>query len=270
MSEIGNPALRQKLAPHRRSAWLPEVVDGDGPPDGSRLGGAPWLRPGEAWPACGSCGRPMQLFVQLNARDLPPPAAGALEGGLLQFFYCTSDEESCVVDAEPWAPFSPTALVRLVARDDLGGGAAAVPQAGTYPAKRIVSWTESQDYPSFEEADELVGLSDAECDALSSARWGRIQFSSNRLSVTAASHVASRFANPCVLRVRQLSRSRSTPLRRSMRTVCVRLGLGPKQCRTRTSTIRLPSRVLITCVSPTPGVRSSLGRPARPVRTGSR
>jgi hypothetical protein len=102
------------------------------------------------------------------------------------------------------------------------------------------------------------------------ARCGRIQLSSNRLSVTAASHVALRFAKACVFRVRQLSRSRSTPLRRSMRTVCMRAGFGPKQCRTRTSTIRLPFRVLITCVSPTPGVVSSRGRPARPLRTGSR
>lgn len=167
MSDIKNPSLREKLAPHRRSTWTPEVVDGEGLPDGSRLGGGPWLRPGEAWPACGSCGRAMQLFVQLNARDLPPPAARALEGGLLQFFYCTSDDDSCVVDSEPWAPFAPTAFLRLVARDDLGGGTAAVPGPGMFPPKRIVGWTESHDYPGWEEAVDLVGLTDEESDELS-------------------------------------------------------------------------------------------------------
>lgn len=170
MSDIKNPALREKLAPHRRTAWTPEVVDGEGLPDGSRLGGGPWLRHGETWPACGCCGRPMQLFVQLNARDLPAAGAQALEEGLLQFFYCTSGNDSCVVDAEPWAPFSPTALVRLIARDDLGGGAAAVPEAGTFPAKRIVSWTESVDYPNWEElGDRGLTLSDEESDELSDA-----------------------------------------------------------------------------------------------------
>ncbi len=167
VSDLNNPALREKLAPYRRSAWTPEVVDGDGVPDGSRLGGAPWLRPGEAWPACGCCARPMQLFVQLNARDLPPSGAQALEGGLLQFFYCTSDEESCVVDADPWAPFSPTALVRLVARDELAGGTAGAPQPEMFPGKRIVRWAESLDYPNWEEAgDRGLALSDEESNEL--------------------------------------------------------------------------------------------------------
>lgn len=167
MSDLENPALREKLAPHRRSAWTPEVVDGDGVPDGSRLGGRPWLGSGEAWPACGGCGRPMQLFVQLNARDLPPPAARALEGGLLQFFYCTSDDDSCTVEATPWAPFSPAALVRLVARDDLEGGSAAIAGPETFPGKRIVSWVENPDYPNWEEAvDREVGLTDEEGDEL--------------------------------------------------------------------------------------------------------
>jgi uncharacterized protein YwqG len=168
MADIKNPSLREKLAPHRRSAWIPEVVDGEGVPDGSRLGGAPWLRPGEAWPACGACGRPMQLFVQLNARDLPPTAAQALEGGLLQFFYCTSDDESCMVDAEPWAPFAPTAFLRLVARDDLGGGGTAASAPGMFPSKRIVSWTESRDYPDWEAVEDLgVTMTDEESAELS-------------------------------------------------------------------------------------------------------
>lgn len=43
--------------------------------------------------------RPMQMFVQLNARGLPTEGARAL-GGLLQFFYCTSTDPECETDCE--------------------------------------------------------------------------------------------------------------------------------------------------------------------------
>lgn len=170
MSDLTDPALRQKLTRHRRIAWMPEVVDGEGPPDGSRLGGGPWLRPGEAWPTCGNCGRPMQLFVQLDARDLPAPGARVLEGGLLQFFYCISSDPPCDAECEAWAPGARSTLVRLIARDDVAGGTAAVPERGMFPEKRIVGWTEHPDYPTWEEASELgVALTDEESDALADA-----------------------------------------------------------------------------------------------------
>jgi uncharacterized protein YwqG len=157
MDDPEDPLLREKLAAHRRTAWIPEVEDGAGRADGSRFGGAPWLRPGEAWPPCVNCGRPMQLFVQLNARDLPPPGARALEGGLMQFFYCTSEDPACEIDCEAWAPDAKSTMLRLIPRDDLGGGMAAPPEAGMFPARRITGWTERADYPNLEEA-EGVGL----------------------------------------------------------------------------------------------------------------
>lgn len=167
MSDIGNPALQAKLAPYRRATWIPEVADGAGAPDGSRFGGGPWLRAGETWPACGECGRPMQMFVQLDARGLPPEGARALEGGLLQLFYCTSTDPQCEDDCEAWAPFARSTLVRLVPRDDVGGGAAAEPAPGMFPARRITGWTEGVDYPNGEELESLgVELAEEEWNAL--------------------------------------------------------------------------------------------------------
>lgn len=167
MSDIQDPALHAKLAPHRRGTWIPVTEEGAGAPDGSRFGGEPWLRAGEPWPACGGCGRPMQMFVQLDARDLPRAGARALEGGLLQLFYCTSSEPLCETDCEAWAPFARSTLVRLVPRDDVGGGAAAEPLPGMFPPRRITGWTESVDYPSWEELEALgVELADEEIDVL--------------------------------------------------------------------------------------------------------
>lgn len=167
MENLENPSLRAKLAGHRRTAWMPEVQDGAGAPDGSRFGGAPWLRPGESWPACANCGRPLHFFLQLNARDLPPAGAQALEGGLLQFFYCIREQPACDVDCEGWAPWARCMLVRLVPRDDLGGGAAADPQPDGFPARRITGWAEHPDYPNWEEMEQMgLALSDEEADAL--------------------------------------------------------------------------------------------------------
>jgi uncharacterized protein YwqG len=167
MDDFEKSALRARLAPFRRGTWIPEVVDGAGPPDASRLGGAPWLRPGETWPACPNCGRPMHLFVQLNARDLPPAGAQALEGGLMQFFYCIREDPTCEQECDGWAPFARNTLLRLIPRDDLGGGAMASADVEAFPPKRITGWTEAIDYPHCEDAEDRgLQLSDEETDAL--------------------------------------------------------------------------------------------------------
>src|SRR5262249_35323429 len=82
------PGLRPWLESHRRHAWLPLCEDGDGPAVASKFAGTPWLAPGERWPHCGSCGRPMDLFLQLDLSGLPRELGGRFGGGLLQFFYC--------------------------------------------------------------------------------------------------------------------------------------------------------------------------------------
>lgn len=172
MHELEDPSLREKLGPHRRTTWIPAVEDGAGAPEDSRFGGAPWMRPGESWPVCGQCGQPLRFFLQINGRGLPRAGAQALEGGLLQFFYCTNDDAAC----SGWETWSPSSLVRLIPLDDLGGGTMDETGPEPFPVKRITGWTESADYPGPEEAGELgIEFSDEDYDALDEAgypRWG--------------------------------------------------------------------------------------------------
>ena len=167
MSDANLPALRERLSAHRRRAWCPETVEGDGAPDASKFSGAPALKPGEAWPLCGNCGAPMQLFVQLNARDLPAPGAERLAGGILQLFYCTTSDPMCEVDCEAWSPRSTSTLVRLLAPTEVDAERGIDVPEGMFPPKRIVSWSPVDDYPLAEELEAMgVTLSDAEADLL--------------------------------------------------------------------------------------------------------
>lgn len=132
---------------HARRAWRPVCS-----PFGlgaAQFGGVPVLGDGEAWPTCGGCGQPMQFLVQLDLAALPAgaPARGA---GLLQLFYCSTDDGGC----ETWAPFSGTHLARLLT----GPTRAATPPVKPFPRKRIVGWEELVDHPSPEEHGQL-GLS---------------------------------------------------------------------------------------------------------------
>ncbi|HTU26086.1 MAG TPA: DUF1963 domain-containing protein, partial [Pirellulales bacterium] len=63
--------LEPWLAKQRRSAWRPVAEQGDGPSTASKFCGAPWIGPDTPWPVCGSCKKPLQLFLQLDLDDLP-------------------------------------------------------------------------------------------------------------------------------------------------------------------------------------------------------
>ena len=103
---------------------------GAGPAD-SHFGGVPLLPVGEGWPVCPGCGRPMQLFVQLDLGALPEgaPVAGRREG-VLQLFHCASSDWTdriCEAESETFEPFRPG---RWRARAGGEGGAAAGGGAG--------------------------------------------------------------------------------------------------------------------------------------------
>ena len=167
MSDIEELELRLKLSAFRRRAWIPEVVDDDGAPTDSKFSGRPFLAPGESWPKCGNCGQPMQLFVQLNARDLPADSERALDGGILQFFYCTSERPHCEGECEAYFPNAKSTLLRLLAPQGVAPSVAEEPSVDMFPPRRIVSWTEVPDYPNWEELDELgIELADEESDTL--------------------------------------------------------------------------------------------------------
>lgn len=169
-------ALNATLAPHRRTAWLPEVVEDDAAVGArSKFSGVPALLLEELWPRCGRCDRPMQLFLQLDARDAPPEAAPMLDGGVLQLFYCTSFEPHCESECEAYFPHARSTLLRLVPpaelapeREGLVEGVPGTPlPAGMYPAKRIVAWTPVSDLPDNEELEALgVALDDEDERAL--------------------------------------------------------------------------------------------------------
>lgn len=157
------------LGDYRRTAYVPVVEQGEGEAAASKFAGSPYLAPGEAWPACGNCGRPMQPFVQLAGDSLPPEAHTRIAPGeLFQLFYCTREDPQCEVDCDAWAPRAKSTLLRLVTPVESPGGPPA--PEGMFPAARIVGWTAEDDFPNYEELGILgVKLPDVESDTLAEA-----------------------------------------------------------------------------------------------------
>lgn len=152
------------LRPYVRTAWLPESADDDGPRTASKLGGTAWIPAGEPWPTCPNCGRPLQLLLQLNPADAPEAARGGLGEGLLQLFYCTSQDPLCEVDCEAFFPFSACVVARRVEPDGEGSGVAP-DLVGAFPPRRITGWRPVDDVPIPEDVPE-VAWTDDQVDAL--------------------------------------------------------------------------------------------------------
>jgi hypothetical protein len=110
----------------------------------------------------------MQLFVQLDAADLPEEFAARLLGGLVQLFYCMRDDPFCASDCEAWAHHSRSTLVRLLPRELADQRQRVVdPAPDMFPPQRVVGWTAVLDLPGSDELEELgVNLTDQECEAL--------------------------------------------------------------------------------------------------------
>ncbi|WP_428266753.1 DUF1963 domain-containing protein [Haliangium sp.] len=156
--------MRSKLAKQRRTTWIPNTEVGDGPLAGSKFAGTCVVPAGEDWPRCPNCGRPMQLFVQLAAADLPTAAPG-FGDGVLQLFYCTTRAPMCEVQCEAYAPFAASVLARVV--DPGTGVAPATAPDHPPPPRRIVGWTAVDDYPCWEELESSgITLDDAEIEEL--------------------------------------------------------------------------------------------------------
>lgn len=129
-------------AKHVRTAYTPQL----GATTRSRFGGEPDMRRGEEWPVCASCRAPMTFLLQLELASLPRRPAGE---GVLQLFYCGTDDGSC----ETWAPFSGASLARLVAepleRRSPPHGVQMQPERG------IVGWSATDDHPNSQEHEDL-------------------------------------------------------------------------------------------------------------------
>jgi uncharacterized protein YwqG len=146
--------LRPWLSSHSRPAWTPTVKKSDGKITDSKFSGIPCLPDGK-WPTCGSCQRPMQLFLQLDLSKLPLTAPDFGQG-LLQFFFCTNETDECYIQ---WYgdPFAKCQCVRLVSPVHSNTPSPLPIIEDCFPAKRITGWKELEDYPAHAER-EVMGL----------------------------------------------------------------------------------------------------------------
>ena len=142
------------ILPFKRSAWKPIVKKTNGSITDSKFSGTPYIKEEEGHPRCLNCGKPLQLFVQLNLDQLPEAVRREDGSGMLQLFYCISEEPICEIECEAFFPFSKSVLVRMGESErnvsNVGGIA-----ENSFPAKLIVEWEEVEDHHSWEEAESL-------------------------------------------------------------------------------------------------------------------
>lgn len=160
--------LESILKPYKRSAWMPQTVENSASCDSSKFSGIPILLASEDWPVCQNCKQSMQLFLQLNANDLPPQAGKPFGDGYLQVFYCTNWEKECEMECDAFLPFAKSTLVRVLDADITPKRSIKrSPVKNQFPEKEIIGWTVKEDYPDREEL-ETVGytLTDEQVDLL--------------------------------------------------------------------------------------------------------
>lgn len=145
------------LQPYGRTAWRPITEAADGPPGASKVAGTPWIPAGEARPVCPNCGRPIQLFLQLDTATFPEAVRQTAGDGLIQLFYCTSREPHCELDCEAFFPFSDSVVARLVVPEG-SPEADLAPVVAPFPPRRIVGWEPVADGPNPEEAESHLGV----------------------------------------------------------------------------------------------------------------
>ncbi len=116
----------------------------------SKIGGLPYLRNENDWPVCPNCQKNMQLFIQLNLEELPERP----EKGLVQLFYCTTHNPLCESDMEAFFPFSKSVECRIIEYDT--ESAKIEPKIEElFEEKQITGWKSKEDYPHFEEYEQL-------------------------------------------------------------------------------------------------------------------
>jgi len=144
-------ATLAKLNEHRKIAFIPITKITDAQHDSkSKFGGLPYLSTDASWPICPNCTKKMQFFLQLDLELLPENYSS----GLIQLFYCTSEEPHCESDLGAYSPFSKAVVCRRV---DIKGEASKdeFPPESIFEQKIIIEWEEKFDYPSMEEWDDI-------------------------------------------------------------------------------------------------------------------
>ncbi len=158
-------SVPKEIEKYKRIAWQPVVADDDGLPADSKFAGTPFLVEGENYPICSNCEKPLQLFVQIDLDKLP---VGSKFGrGLLQLFYCTSEEPLCEVECEAFFPFAKSVSTRIIKPENLDRQNNNNSDHGNFPPKKITGWQETADYPNREEGEFLgIELSEKEWEEL--------------------------------------------------------------------------------------------------------
>jgi hypothetical protein len=103
----------------------------------------------------------MALFAQINAGDLPTAAAKPFGPGILQVFYCTTDDPSCEEQCEAMAPFAESTLVRVVPGTGMFREFRRSPVIGAFPERAVVTFEAWDDYPEADELEEMGTFLDA-------------------------------------------------------------------------------------------------------------
>lgn len=144
--------IQKKLEPCKKQAWYPIVENGVYAEKHSKFSGVPMLLESEIWPRCENCKKPMQLFVQLDSKELPIEANNPFGEGYLQVFYCTNDIQECDMECEAYFPFSKSTLVRVLGFDNTFLSNSIKSEVkNEIPKKYITGWIVKADYPNEEE-----------------------------------------------------------------------------------------------------------------------
>ncbi|RVU85482.1 DUF1963 domain-containing protein [Leucothrix sargassi] len=163
------------VAPYKKLTWVPTTEKQSSNNIASKFAGLPALLKDEEWPCCGHCNKPMQLFVQLNSNDLPEETNNSFGDGILQAFYCTNSEDECEVQCESYFPFSKATTVRLITSDPQAlQEVTESPLEESFPEKQITGWQTLDDYPNWEELEDLgVALTDEQMEVMSEMGYPR-------------------------------------------------------------------------------------------------
>lgn len=141
----------EKLNKFKRTAFIPTTKSNKATfSDKSKFGGLPYLRNEKDWPICPNCKKNMQLFLQLNLEELPIKK----ENGLAQLFYCINNQSSCESEMEAFFPFSKSVECRII-ETNLDSAEIKPNLDLLFDEKLITDWIPKDDYPHFEEYDQL-------------------------------------------------------------------------------------------------------------------
>ncbi|PKV64474.1 uncharacterized protein YwqG [Polaribacter sp. Hel1_33_96] len=139
------------LEKFKKKAFLPITVENKNTfSEKSKIGGFPYLRNENDWPKCPNCEKNMQLFLQLNLQQLPEKK----EQGLIQLFYCTTNEPLCESDLEAFFPFSKSVECRKIETNGISASIEPLVDE-IFNEKLITGWTSKDDYPHPEEYEKL-------------------------------------------------------------------------------------------------------------------